>query len=114
MIEQLQNGVVPLHALLGVTTQAVSTLDDAADETSEANPEPDTSAPPSVPTGAEIISIEPGTAAADADLEIGDVILDVSGDTITNPRDLVAAIARRNPGDTVTITGRPRRRDRER
>lgn len=100
MIQQLQNGDVPLHALLGVTTRAVSTVDDA----SEATPDPDASAPAAIPTGAEIVSIEPGTAAAETDLDIGDIILDVDGDTITNPRDLVAAIARKEPGDTVTIT----------
>ena len=96
MIEQLQNGEVPLHALLGVTTQAVSTVDsenESSDEPGSTNP-----------TGAEIVSIAPGTGAADSELEVGDVVLDVDGETITTPRDLVAAIARREPGDDVVVT----------
>jgi serine protease Do len=96
MIEQLQNGEVPLHALLGVTTQAVSTVD-AENESSNDADTPN-------PTGAEIVSIQPGTAASESDLEVGDVILSVDDDTITSPRDLVAAIARREPGDTVVVT----------
>lgn len=96
MIEQLQNGEVPLHALLGVTTQAVSTVDsknESSDEPGSTNP-----------TGAEIVSIAPGTGAADSELEVGDVVLDVDGETITTPRNLVAAIARREPGDDVVVT----------
>jgi S1-C subfamily serine protease len=102
MIEQLQNGEVPLHALLGVTTQGVSTADEESDPSNDTDAEPAPDAPS--PTGAEIVSIEPGSGADDADLEVGDVILSVDDDIITSPRDLVAAIARREPGDVVTIT----------
>jgi S1-C subfamily serine protease len=102
MIEQLQNGEVPLHALLGVTTQGVSTADEESEQGNDTDEEPGTDSPS--PTGAEIVSIEPGSGADDADLEVGDVILSVDDDIITSPRDLVAAIARREPGDVVTVT----------
>ncbi len=100
MIEQLQNGEVPLHALLGVSTQAVSAIDPDGDRENESSDEPGSN----TPAGAQIVSIEPGTGAAESELEVGDVVLDVDGEIITSPRDLVAAIARREPGDIVVVT----------
>ena len=81
VIDSLQAGTVPDRALMGVTTQP------ATDQ-----------------QGAEIIEIAPGSGAADSTLRVGDVITAVDGDDITEPSSLGAAIARYQPGDTVTVT----------
>ncbi len=81
VIDALQEGTVPDRALMGVTTQP------AADQ-----------------QGAEIVEIAPESGAADSTLRVGDVITAVDGDDITEPSSLGAAIARYQPGDTVTVT----------
>ncbi len=97
MIDQLRNGDVPRHALLGVTTQPISTTsDDPADE-------PSTDGTINS-TGAQIVSVSPGSAADAAGLREGDIILAVDEEQITSPEDLGVAIATREPGDQITIT----------
>jgi putative serine protease PepD len=81
LIDQLQTGKVPAHALLGVETQ-----------------------PPQSGDGAEITNMTAGSAAATAGLRVGDVITKVGADAITNPDDLASAIAGHQPGDKVTVT----------
>ncbi len=81
VIDSLQAGTVPDRALMGVTTQP------AADQ-----------------QGAEIVEIAPESGAADSTLRVGDVITAVDGDDITDPSSLGAAIARYQPGDTVTVS----------
>ena len=81
LIDQLRAGEVPRHALLGVSTRP------AADG-----------------SGAEVLAIEPGSAAAVAGVRTGDVIVAVDDDPITDPSELGVAIAERRPGDTVTLT----------
>jgi putative serine protease PepD len=54
--------------------------------------------------GARVESIEPGMPAADADLEVGDVIREVDGVRVTGSIDLVVAIRSHVPGEKVTLT----------
>ncbi len=81
LIDQLQSGKVPAHALLGVETQPLPSGD-----------------------GAQIANVTAGSAAATAGLRVGDVITKVDTDTITSPDDLATAIAGHQPGDKVTVT----------
>ena len=53
--------------------------------------------------GVLIVEIVPNSAAAQKDLRLRDVIMDVDGQPITEPKDLVAAIAAHPPGDLVTL-----------
>ncbi|MGB0111877.1 MAG: trypsin-like peptidase domain-containing protein [Ilumatobacteraceae bacterium] len=81
VIAELQNGNVPERALMGVSTTPSTTGD-----------------------GAEVVDIQAGTAAAGSDLQIGDVIIAVDGDDVTDPSSLGVEISRRQPGDEVTVT----------
>ncbi|WP_324275892.1 S1C family serine protease [Blastococcus brunescens] len=65
-----------------------------------------------VGTGAEIVTVDPGTAAADAGLEAGDVVTAVGDRPVTTSTELTAAIRSHAPGETVELT--VRRGDQER
>ncbi len=80
LIDQLQNGKVPAHALLGVSTQPVQS------------------------GGAGVQDVTSGSAADKAGLQVGDVITKVDGTAITSPDDLASAINGHQPGDKVTVT----------
>jgi putative serine protease PepD len=55
-------------------------------------------------SGARIDEVDPGSPAADADLHVGDVIVAVDGDrNISSSSDLVVALRRHHPGDSVGI-----------
>ncbi len=54
--------------------------------------------------GATVEGITPGQPAADADLEVGDVIRKVDGKPVSSSKDLVVAIRSHVPGDKVTLT----------
>jgi S1-C subfamily serine protease len=81
IIDQLRAGETPSHALLGVQTRLG----------------PDG-------TGAEITQITPDSAAADADLIVGDTITAIDDTPVVTTFDLAAAIAGHQPGDSVDIT----------
>jgi putative serine protease PepD len=57
-------------------------------------------------TGAQIVSVESGSAAASAGLQVGDVVTAVGERPITSSTDLTAAVRSKAPGDTVTLTVR--------
>ncbi len=57
-----------------------------------------------VQEGAYIVDITAGTNAEKADLEIGDVIVQLDGDAIRSMDDLILQVRRREIGDTVTLT----------
>ena len=59
-----------------------------------------------VGTGAEIVSVEPDSAAAKAGLKAGDVVTAVDDRTVTTSTELTAAVRSKAPGDTVTLTVR--------
>ncbi len=75
------------HAVLGVSAQT------AADG---GNPE--------VGTGAQVVQVQPGGAAADAGLEAGDVVTAVGDRPVTTSTELTAAVRSAAPGDRVTLT----------
>jgi putative serine protease PepD len=77
------------HALLGV--RARTAADDRNGE---------------VGTGAEIVSVEPGSAAADAGLQEGDVVTAVADRPVTTSTELTAAVRSQAPGETVELTVR--------
>jgi putative serine protease PepD len=81
LIQQLRNGDVPQHALLGVTTQPAS------------SGEP----------GAEVVSVQAGSSADEAGIQEGDVITGLDSDSVDGPEDLAAVIAGHQPGDQVTV-----------
>jgi putative serine protease PepD len=57
-----------------------------------------------VGTGAEIVQVEPNTAASDAGLKAGDVITAVGDRQVTTSTELTAAIRSSIPGGKVTLT----------
>ena len=54
--------------------------------------------------GAKVTSVEAGTAAKDAGVEVGDVITKVDGVAVVNAAKLRAIIGAHQPGDQVTLT----------
>ena len=58
---------------------------------------------PSV-SGAEVNTVESGSPAASAGLQIGDVIVALDGAPIDDASDLTTGLARRQPGDQVRLT----------
>jgi putative serine protease PepD len=77
------------HAVLGVSAQT------AADDT---NPE--------VGTGAQVVQVQPGGAAAEAELRAGDVVTAVGDRVVTTSTELTAAIRSHAPDDEVVLTVR--------
>ena len=59
-----------------------------------------------VGTGAEIVSVEPGSSAADAGLQPGDVVTAVGDRPVTSSTELTAAVRSHAPGDKVALTVR--------
>jgi S1-C subfamily serine protease len=59
-----------------------------------------------VGTGAEIVSVEAGSAAADAGLQEGDVVTAVGDRPVTTSTELTAAVRSQAPGATVELTVR--------
>jgi membrane-associated protease RseP (regulator of RpoE activity) len=54
--------------------------------------------------GLEIVQVVPGSAADDAGLEVGDVIVELDGNPVTTPAQLANAVGNLEPGDEVEIT----------
>ncbi len=58
-----------------------------------------------VPVGsAQVSSVQDGSAAADAGIEAGDVIVSVNGDELRNSSDLLSIVANRRPGEELRLT----------
>ncbi|HET7722640.1 MAG TPA: trypsin-like peptidase domain-containing protein [Acidimicrobiales bacterium] len=54
--------------------------------------------------GATVVDVGPGTPAAGAGIQVGDVIVALDSTQITDPDDLSEAIGAKKPGDRVTVT----------
>jgi S1-C subfamily serine protease len=59
-----------------------------------------------VGTGAEIVSVEPDSAAAKAGLQVGDVVTAVGDRPVTTSTELTAAVRSQAPGEKVDLTVR--------
>ena len=59
-----------------------------------------------VGTGAEVITVEPDSAAADAGIAIGDVVTAVGDRPVTSSTELTATVRSEAPGATVELTVR--------
>jgi putative serine protease PepD len=54
--------------------------------------------------GARVDNVRPGSPAADAGLQSGDVVTKIGDTTVQDDTDLINAVRSHDPGDTVTIT----------
>jgi membrane-associated protease RseP (regulator of RpoE activity) len=54
--------------------------------------------------GARVRRVEPGSPAAEAGLEEGDVITELDGDDVSSTLDLARAVRSHDPGDSITVT----------
>jgi len=84
IVDQLRNGETPTHARLGVTVT-------------------DTSSEDGLLSGAGLRSVQPGSAADEAGLAAGDVVIRVDDVPVSGSESLVATIRGYRPGDTVTL-----------
>jgi serine protease Do len=57
-----------------------------------------------VPSGAEIISLEPGSAIERAGARVGDVIVELEGEAVTTMQELVVDLRHYRAGDEVELT----------
>ncbi len=57
-----------------------------------------------LPTGAYIVSVEPGGAAQRAGIQPKDIVIDLGGHTVKNITDLTRALRNYKAGDTTTVT----------
>ena len=55
------------------------------------------------PTGALVANVEPGSAAEQAGLKSGDLILSINGEALTQPGELTAYVGQAKPGDAVKL-----------
>jgi S1-C subfamily serine protease len=84
--ELIANGSAT-HAFLGVSSRTAADAQNSG-----------------VGTGAEIVSVESGSAAADAGLQAGDVVTAVGDRPVTTSTELTAAVRSKAPGDKVALT----------
>jgi S1-C subfamily serine protease len=54
--------------------------------------------------GVVVIDVDADSPADEAGLREGDFILEIEGEAVETPQDVVRAVARRNPGDELTLT----------
>ena len=88
--EQIIAGETPTHAQLGVSLMSVtSTIADRYGL--------------SVDEGAYVVSVTEGSAADEAGIQEGDIIISLNGEEVESATDLTLLVRSNNPGDTVTI-----------
>jgi putative serine protease PepD len=97
IIDDLVSGrgaVTPDQAFLGVSSADVAGLTDEARNRFSIDRD----------DGAFITEVVPGSAAADADLRVGDVIIEIDGTEVSTASDVRSAVTDHEPGDEVVIT----------
>ncbi len=85
IVNQIRAGEKPTHARLGVSVDSASEQGGLV-------------------TGAGVVEVVSGSAAASAGVKVGDVITAVDGHQVSDSSSLVAAIHGYRPGDTVSLT----------
>ena len=90
VVKDLENGKAPAHPLLGV---------DSVDMTAALEHQLNLS----VDHGALVVTVEPGSGAASAGIQQGDVILKFGSHDVKSADDLSNAVADTSPGDHVTV-----------
>jgi len=85
IVQQLRDGETPTHARLGVSVTDATSQDGLL-------------------SGAEIRTVNDGSAGSDAGLREGDVVTKVDDELISGSESLVATIRGYRPGDHVTLT----------
>jgi S1-C subfamily serine protease len=96
LIDELRQGrgeITPDTAFLGVSSQSVSSL----------APEVLDQYGVTASRGAMITEVSPDSPAADAGLEVGDVVVSLDGESVTSAEELVDAIRGHEAGDEVEI-----------
>ena len=53
--------------------------------------------------GAVVQDVQEGTGAAEADIRVGDIIIEADGETLATMSELVAAVRKLDPGDTIEL-----------
>ena len=54
--------------------------------------------------GVLVVRVEPGRPAAEADVQVGDVVVEAAGEPLVRPHDLVAIVARAPAGQPLVLT----------
>ncbi len=91
LAEQIIAGETPTHAQLGVSLSTVN--DQVAQRYGFA-----------VNSGAYVAAVNEGSGAAEAGLQVGDIITAFDGESVEGASDLMLDIRTKNPGDTVTLS----------
>jgi len=97
IIEDLEAGegqVTPDQAFLGVSSSEIADLTDEVKTRFDIE----------VEEGAFVTEVVPGSAAADAGLQPGDVIVEIDGEAVTEAAAVRETILDKKPGDTVELT----------
>lgn len=89
--QQIIDGKTPSHAQLGVSGTTVNSQIAQRYNLS-------------VSSGAYVTSVSSGTSAANAGIQVGDIITKCGDTTISSSTDLVLAVRSHNVGDTVSVT----------
>lgn len=90
LAQQIIDGKTPTHAQLGVS---LSTVNSSIAQRYGL----------SVDSGAYVTQIYSGSGAAQAGIEVGDIITKFDGKAVTSASDLMLEIRSKNPGDTVSV-----------
>lgn len=96
IIDDLEAGrgsVTPGQAFLGVSSADIDSLTDLDKEELGVDAE----------TGAVVTEVVPGTAADDAGLEIGDVIIEIDGEPVTTAEDVREQVIAHQPEDEIEV-----------
>ena len=88
--QQIIDGKTPTHAQLGVSLSTVN----AQNAQRYGLP---------ADSGAYVARVNPGSGAAEAGIEAGDIITKFDGGAVESASDLMLAVRSKNPGDKVTL-----------
>lgn len=88
--QQIIDGKTPTHAQLGVSLSTVNSQNAKRYGLS-------------VDSGAYVAAVNPGSGAAEAGLQAGDIITKFDGKDVASASDLMLAVRAKNPGDKVSL-----------